>query len=119
MRGAPQIYDRKAIRKMRWAGESLDAIAKVHGCHFTTVHKICRDIPVLTQCSSLGVPGKVAEGPIRSDLSSFRHDPALVAEIFSLRGKESATVIAKRYGLASRNVVIGIWNRARDRGAAA
>jgi len=35
----------------------------------------------------------------------------LVREVCSLKGKTSASKIAKHFGLASRNVVIGIWHR--------
>jgi len=35
----------------------------------------------------------------------------LVREVCSLKGKTSAAKIAKHFGLASRNVVIGIWHR--------
>ena len=55
-----------------------------------------------------------------SNVRSRREDPGIEQEIMSLKGKKSARVIAAEMGLASRNVVIGIWNRAslkRERAA--
>ena len=40
-----------------------------------------------------------------------KHSDALRAKVKSLKGIKSASVIAAQFGLASRNVVIGIWNR--------
>lgn len=119
MKGAPRKYNHGEIRRMRWAGMALTEIAKIHGCHWTSVRRICRDIPVDGRALKMGEPGQVIVTPIKADLSYSKHDPMMVAEIFALRGKKSASAIAKQFGLASRCVVIGIWNRARDRGATA
>ena len=43
------------------------------------------------------------------------HSLELIKRVVSLKGKRSASEIAREFGLASRCVVIGIWNRARKR----
>lgn len=43
-----------------------------------------------------------------------KHSLDLYAEISALKGVKSATKIAREYGFASKNVVIGIWNRDRS-----
>ena len=43
----------------------------------------------------------------------FVHSQDIINQVVALKWKSSASEISKQFGFPSRNVVIGIWNRAR------
>lgn len=102
--------DRLAIRKMRWQGAKMQNIANRFGVSRQRIQQICFDVvcPVVHRGGNRNPP--TTRGLF------LAHSPERAKEIIGMYGKVSASQIAKKFNLASRNVVIGIWNRARANG---
>lgn len=110
-----KLHDYKMVAALYRAGASYAQISKATGIPQGSIGYAVR---------GQNVPLKRQAGEVSPIDANGYHSPVYSADtinkICSLRGTKSASAIANELGLASRCVVIGIWNRAlqKQRGGA-
>ena len=114
MADRPIQADLAAIRKMA-ATHTLREIGRELGVSRQTVLNWSRLHGIRTASMSEAGKRRILKMPMSmpTGMQHRKHSAEFYAEISALKGVKPATQIAREYGLASKNVVIGIWNRPR------